>query len=247
MFPAERPRRLRATAAMRRLVAETSLRAADLVAPLFVAEGAAEPRPIPSMPGHFQHSLDSLVAEAKRLAGAGVGGLILFGVPAAKDELGSGAWDPRGVAQAALAELRAAVGDQLVVMADLCLDEYTTHGHCGVLRADGTVDNDATLELYARVALAQAGAGAAGRRAQRDDGRPGRRHPRRARRRRLRRRRDHGLRREVRERALRPVPRRGPGGDRRRRRPARLPDGLRATGARRCARRGPTSPRAPTS
>jgi porphobilinogen synthase len=160
VFPAERPRRLRATAAMRRLVAETSLRAADLVAPLFVAEGAAEPRPIPSMPGEAQHSLDSLVAEAKRLAGAGVGGLILFGVPTTKDELGSGAWDPRGVAQVALAELRAAVGDQLVVMADLCLDEYTTHGHCGVLAPDGTVDNDATLELYARVAVAQADAGA---------------------------------------------------------------------------------------
>ncbi|HEV2427373.1 MAG TPA: porphobilinogen synthase, partial [Acidimicrobiales bacterium] len=160
MFPAERPRRLRASAPLRRLVAETRLHPADLVAPLFVAEGLSGPRPIPSMPGQSQHSVDSLVAEAKRLAGLGVGGLILFGVPEAKDELGSGAWDPRGITQVALAELRAAVGDQLVVIADLCLDEYTTHGHCGVLTADGRVDNDATLELYGRVAVAQARAGA---------------------------------------------------------------------------------------
>ena len=126
----------------------------------FVAEGATGPRPILSLPGHFQHSIDSLVAEARALVGVGVGGLILFGVPMAKDDVGSGAWDPDGVAQVALRAVRDEVGDELVVMADLCLDEYTSHGHCGVLRADGTVDNDATIELYARVAVAQASAGA---------------------------------------------------------------------------------------
>jgi len=152
---------LRRTAALRRLVAETSLAPDDLVAPLFVAEGLDEPRPIASLPGQFQHSFESLVAEVRDLRGAGVGGVILFGVPEVKDDLGRGAYDPAGVAQVALARLRDTIGDDLVVMADLCLDEYTTHGHCGVLRDDGSVDNDATLELYARTAVVQAEAGAA--------------------------------------------------------------------------------------
>lgn len=160
MFPTERHRRLRRTPALRRLVAETTLSPADLVAPLFVAEGALSPRPIPSLPGHAQHSLSSLVDEAKALRAAGVGGLLLFGVPTSKDAVGSGAFDPAGVVQVALGAVADAVGDDLVVMADLCLDEYTSHGHCGVLRDDGTVDNDATLEVYARVAVAQADAGA---------------------------------------------------------------------------------------
>ncbi len=161
MFPIERPRRLRRTSALRRLVAETSLSPADLVAPLFVAEGLDRPRGISSLPGHFQHTLDSLSAEVRALHAAGVGGVILFGVPASKDELGSSAFDDEGIVQVALRRLRDEVGDDLVIMADLCLDEYTSHGHCGVLRADGTVDNDATLDLYGRVAVAQAKAGAA--------------------------------------------------------------------------------------
>jgi len=161
VFPTERPRRLRRTAALRRLVAETTLSPDDLVAPLFVAEGAEGPRAISSLPGQAQHSMESLVAEVKALTSVGVGGVILFGVPAAKDELGSGAFDPAGVVQVALTRLRDEFGDDLVVMADLCLDEYTTHGHCGVVRDDGSVDNDATLELYARTAVVQANAGAA--------------------------------------------------------------------------------------
>ncbi|HLH46174.1 MAG TPA: porphobilinogen synthase [Acidimicrobiales bacterium] len=160
MFPARRMRRLRRTPALRRLVAETRLSVEDLVAPLFVREDADEPVPIPSLPGQVQHSLTSLVAAAKRLASLGVPGVVLFGVPARKDPLGSGAWDPQGIVQRALGELRAALGDEIVLVADLCLDEYTDHGHCGVLRADGSVDNDATIELYQRVALAQAAAGA---------------------------------------------------------------------------------------
>ena len=161
MFPTERPRRLRRTAALRRLVAETTLAPDDLVAPLFVAEGLSSPRPIASLPGQFQHSLVSLVAEVRALHAAGVGGVILFGVPEAKDAVGSGAYDAEGIVQVALRSLRDEFGDDLVVMADLCLDEYTSNGHCGVLRDDGSVDNDATLELYGRTALAQARAGAA--------------------------------------------------------------------------------------
>jgi porphobilinogen synthase len=153
-------RRLRRTQAMRRMVAETSLSVDDLVAPLFVREGVGEPVPIASMPGHFQHSPTSLVAEAKRLCALGIPAVVLFGVPARKDATGSGAWDPDGVVQRSLADLKSALGDAMVLVADLCLDEYTDHGHCGVLRRDGTVDNDATLELYGRVALAQASAGA---------------------------------------------------------------------------------------
>jgi porphobilinogen synthase len=142
-------------------VAETTLAPSDFVAPLFVAEGLSDPKPILSLPGHFQHTLDSLRDEVKALHAAGVSGVILFGVPSYKDDVGSGAWDPKGIAQLALRSLRDEFGDDLVLMADLCLDEYTTHGHCGVLRSDGSVDNDATIELYARVAVAQAEAGAA--------------------------------------------------------------------------------------
>jgi porphobilinogen synthase len=141
-------------------VAETSLDPSDFVAPLFVAEGLSEPQPIRSLPGHAQHTLTSLNDEVKALLGVGVSSVILFGVPSAKDELGSGAWDRDGVAQVAIRNLKDAFGDDLVLMADLCLDEYTSHGHCGVVRRDGSVDNDATIELYARVALAQAEAGA---------------------------------------------------------------------------------------
>ena len=159
-FPARRLRRLRRTPALRRLVAEARLGVDDLVAPLFVREDIDAPAPILSMPGEVQHTVDSLVLEAKRLAALGLPGLILFGVPARKDAQGSGAWDPGGIVQVALHAVRDAVGDALVVMADLCLDEYTDHGHCGVLGPDGQVLNDATLELYQRVALAQADAGA---------------------------------------------------------------------------------------
>ncbi len=159
-FPERRLRRLRRTPALRRLVAETRLGPDDLVAPLFVREGIDEPAPIGSLPGQVQHTVASLVAEAKRLASLGLPGLVLFGVPEAKDATGSGAFDPDGIVQRALGELRSALGDELVLMADLCLDEYTDHGHCGVLTADGSVDNDATLELYGRVARAQAAAGA---------------------------------------------------------------------------------------
>ncbi len=153
-------RRLRRTPALRRMVAETALGVDDLVAPLFVRAGIEEPVPIASMPGHVQHSPATLVAEAKRLASLGVPGVVLFGLPAHKDAVGSGAWDPDGIVQVALAELRGALGDAVVLIADLCLDEYTDHGHCGVLRPDGSVDNDATLALYQRVAVAQATAGA---------------------------------------------------------------------------------------
>lgn len=159
-FPAQRLRRLRRTDVLRRMVAETRLGADDLMAPLFVREGIDQPVPIESLPGQYQHTVASLVTEAKRLASVGVPGLMLFGVPADKDPTGSAAWDPDGIVQRALSEVAAAVGDEMVVCADLCLDEYTEHGHCGVVRADGSVDNDATLPLYQKVALAQARAGA---------------------------------------------------------------------------------------
>jgi porphobilinogen synthase len=159
-FPARRLRRLRRTPALRRLVAEARLGVDDLVAPLFVREGTKDPMPIASMPGEVQHSVDSLVVQAKRLVSLGVPGVILFGVPLHKDAQGSGAWDPEGVVQVALRAVRDAVGDELVLMADLCLDEYTDHGHCGVLGPTGEVLNDPTLELYGRIALAQAEAGA---------------------------------------------------------------------------------------
>jgi porphobilinogen synthase len=153
-------RRLRRNPAIRLLVAETVLSPDDLVAPLFVKEGIDDRVPIASMPGHFQHSVPSMLAEAKRLASLGVPAVVIFGVPEHKDPTGSGAWDPDGIAQRALGELRSSIGDALVIVADLCLDEYTDHGHCGLLAADGSVDNDATLELYGLVAEAQARAGA---------------------------------------------------------------------------------------
>jgi len=159
-FPQVRPRRLRTTAAMRRLVAQTSVRPADLVQPLFVKEGIAEPQPVPSMPGVMQHTRDSLRKAAAAAVDAGVGGLILFGIPAVKDASGSAADDPAGIVQLALADLAADLGADAVLMADLCLDEYTDHGHCGILTATGEVDNDLTLERYASIALAQARAGA---------------------------------------------------------------------------------------
>ncbi|MHB1503761.1 MAG: porphobilinogen synthase [Acidimicrobiales bacterium] len=158
--PVRRMRRLRSTAAMRRMVADTTLSVDDLVAPLFVREGIERAVEIPSIPGHFQHTVGSLVAEAERLAGLGVPALVLFGVPEMKDPEGSRAWDAAGIVQVALAELRQAVGNRMVVIADLCLDEFTSHGHCGVLARDGSVDNDSTLELYQRVAVSQAAAGA---------------------------------------------------------------------------------------
>jgi porphobilinogen synthase len=145
---------------MRRLVAETRVAVDDLVAPLFVREGIAEPQPIASLPGVVQHTRDSLRKEVAELAGLGVPAVILFGVPATKDAQGSGAWDPEGIVQLALADLRAEVGDDVVLMADLCVDEYTSHGHCGIVDHRGEVDNDATVELYARAAVAQADAGA---------------------------------------------------------------------------------------
>jgi len=158
-FPAARPRRLRRTAALRRLVAETSVRPADLVLPLFVKEGISEPQPVPSMPGVMQHTRDSLRKAAVEAVGAGVGGLILFGIPAAKDARGSAADDPAGIVQLAIGDMVAEVGDDTVIMADLCMDEYTDHGHCGLLTLAGQVDNDATLERYASIAVAQAAAG----------------------------------------------------------------------------------------
>jgi porphobilinogen synthase len=159
-FPVVRPRRLRRTPAMRRMVAETRVRPADLVQPLFVKEGISEPQPITSMPGVMQHTRDTLRKAAHDAAEAGVGGLILFGIPAVKDGRGSGADDPAGIVQKALRDLSSEVGDATVVMADLCLDEYTDHGHCGILTSSGEVDNDATLERYASIAEAQAAAGA---------------------------------------------------------------------------------------
>ena len=154
-----RPRRLRRTPALRRLVAEVRLSPADLVLPVFVKEGIGEPAPIVSMPGVVQHTRDSLRKAAVEAVQAGVGGLIVFGIPAVKDARGSGADDPEGIVQLALQDLAAEVGDATVLMSDLCLDEYTDHGHCGLLTPDGDVDNDATLERYASAALAQARAG----------------------------------------------------------------------------------------
>jgi porphobilinogen synthase len=159
-WPTVRPRRLRRTPALRRLVAETRLAPADLVLPLFVKEGIAEPQPVASMPGVVQHTRDSLRKAAHEAVSAGVGGLILFGVPAEKDPRGSAADAPDGVVQLALRDLAADLGDATVLMSDLCLDEYTSHGHCGLLTDSGAVDNDATLERYASIAVAQAAAGA---------------------------------------------------------------------------------------
>ncbi|HEY1178899.1 MAG TPA: porphobilinogen synthase, partial [Phytomonospora sp.] len=154
-----RPRRLRRTPAMRRLVAETRLHPADLILPVFVREGAAEPVPISSMPGVVQHTRDSLRKAAHDAVAAGVGGLMLFGVPEHKDACGTAGTDPEGVLQVAIRDVKAEVGADAVVMSDLCLDEFTDHGHCGVLRPDGSVDNDATLARYAEMAVVQAAAG----------------------------------------------------------------------------------------
>lgn len=158
--PVVRPRRLRQSAAVRRLVAETRLHPAELVLPVFVREGAGEPVAIGAMPGVVQHSLQSLVEVAREAVEAGIGGLMLFGVPEEKDATGSGADDPQGILNVAIEAVVQAVGDDTVVMADLCLDEFTDHGHCGVLDSEGRVDNDATLERYAAMAIAQARAGA---------------------------------------------------------------------------------------
>jgi porphobilinogen synthase len=159
-FPKARPRRLRRTAALRRLVAQTSVRPADLLLPMFIKEGISEPQPVVSMPGVVQHTRDSLRKAAAEAVDAGVGGLILFGVPAVKDARGSAADDPNGILALALRDLASEVGDATVLMADLCLDEYTDHGHCGVLTGSGEVDNDTTLERYGSIAVAQAAAGA---------------------------------------------------------------------------------------
>lgn len=160
MFPERRMRRLRRTDVLRRMVRETTLSVDDLIAPLFVREGIDAPQPISSLPGVVQHTVDSLVKEVHELAELGVPGVVLFGIPASKDATGSGAYDPDGIVQQALQALRAEVGDRVALIADLCLDEYTDHGHCGLLTEAGTVDNDATLELYGHVAVAQATAGA---------------------------------------------------------------------------------------
>lgn len=160
VFPEHRPRRLRSTAALRRLVGETTVQPRQLILPLFVAEGAEAPRPISSMPGVVQHSRDSLRRAAVEAVRAGVGGLMLFGVPRVHDAIGSGATDEHGVLNVALRDLRTELGDDTVLMADTCLDEFTDHGHCGVLDAQGNVDNDATLERYAEMALVQAESGA---------------------------------------------------------------------------------------
>ena len=159
-FPGHRPRRMRRTAPLRSMIRETHLGPDQLIAPLFVKEGIDDPVPIPSMPGQSQHTVESLVKEATEIAGRGVLGFMVFGVPANKDAEGSEAWNPEGIAQRALRALDSEFGEDAVIIADLCLDEYTDHGHCGVLNDDGDVDNDATLESYARIALAQAGAGA---------------------------------------------------------------------------------------
>jgi porphobilinogen synthase len=155
-----RPRRLRQSAAVRRLVRQTRLDPAELILPVFVREGVDEPVPIASMPGVVQHSRASLREVSRQVVAAGLGGIMLFGVPERRDAVGSGADDPQGILNVALRDVRDVVGDDTVVMADLCLDEFTDHGHCGVLDAGGRVDNDATLDRYAAMALAQADAGA---------------------------------------------------------------------------------------
>ena len=159
-FPNKRLRRLRKTPALRRLVAETRLSVDDLVAPLFVREGIDDPVSIPSLTGVQQHTRESLVKEVKELQSLGVPGIILFGIPEQKDPQGSEAWNPDGIVQLALQDCRDVVGEDMVLIADLCIDEYTDHGHCGVVREDGSVDNDETINIYGRVAQAQARAGA---------------------------------------------------------------------------------------
>ncbi|ALD64401.1 porphobilinogen synthase [Glutamicibacter soli] len=159
-FPQHRPRRLRQNPAIRALVAENELSARQLILPAFVREGLSEPNEITSMPGVYQHTMDSLKAAAADAVKLGLGGIMLFGIPAERDENGSAGIDPQGILNRGIAAVRAEVGDDLVVMSDVCLDEFTSHGHCGVLDADGAVDNDATLEIYGQMAVAQAQAGA---------------------------------------------------------------------------------------
>jgi porphobilinogen synthase len=160
LSPVERPRRLRATAAIRNLVAETQVRADQLILPVFVKEGLAEPRPIQGMPGVFQHSLETIDGLIQEALAAGIGGVMIFGIPTKRDATGSEALNPNGILNRAVRQIRAQAGERLVVVADLCLDEFTDHGHCGVLAADGSVDNDATLEIYGKMAVALAQAGA---------------------------------------------------------------------------------------
>ena len=142
------------------MVAETTLSTDDLIAPLFIREGISSPEPITSLPGVVQHTLESAMAEIDELVALGVAAVIFFGVPANKDEQGSAAWDPQGIVQVALRQAKERFGDSMVLISDLCVDEYTTHGHCGILDGRGSVDNDATLELYRKIAVAQAEAGA---------------------------------------------------------------------------------------
>jgi porphobilinogen synthase len=159
-FPTHRPRRLRQSAAMRRLVAETRIHPADLILPVFVREGISEPVALQSMPGVVQHTRDTLKAAAAEAADLGLGGIMLFGIPETRDATGSASLDPHGVLNDGIRAVKEEVGDSIVVMSDLCLDEFTDHGHCGVLTADGVVDNDATLEIYGQMGVAQAEAGA---------------------------------------------------------------------------------------
>ncbi|ALV46099.1 delta-aminolevulinic acid dehydratase [Arthrobacter alpinus] len=159
-FPQHRPRRLRSTIAMRRLVSEYSVAPADLILPVFIREDLTEPKAIISMPGVVQHTTASLIEAAREAVALGLGGIMLFGIPAERDATGTAGIDPFGVLNKAIRDVRAAVGDDLVIMSDLCLDEFTDHGHCGVLDSAGQVDNDATLEIYAKMAVAQAAAGA---------------------------------------------------------------------------------------
>lgn len=159
-FPKQRPRRLRTTPAMRRLTAETRLAPAELILPAFIREGLTGPNPITSMPGVVQHTTDTLKRAAAEAVELGIGGIMLFGIPAVRDAEGTASLDPDGVLNKAIRDVRAEVGDDLVIMSDVCLDEFTDHGHCGVLDADGYVDNDRTVEIYARMAVAQADAGA---------------------------------------------------------------------------------------
>ncbi|WP_022871816.1 porphobilinogen synthase [Nesterenkonia alba] len=159
-FPADRPRRLRRTPALRRLVAETRLHPADFILPVFVREGLHEPAPIRSMPGVVQHTEETLLQAAAEARDLGLGGIMLFGIPAQRDAEGSAGLDPDGILNRSIRAVKTEVGDQLPVMSDLCLDEFTDHGHCGLLDDTGAVDNDATLEVYARMAVVQAAAGA---------------------------------------------------------------------------------------
>ena len=160
LVPMDRPRRLRTTPAMRRMVAETRVAPAQLMLPAFVAEGIDGPREITTLPGQYQHTTESIKKLAEQCVETGIGGIDLFGVPTRKDEIGSEAWKPEGILTKGIEAVRDAVGDDLVICADTCLDEFTDHGHCGALRPDGTVDNDATLPLYAEMAVSQARAGA---------------------------------------------------------------------------------------